>query len=76
MRFITNLGLFMSTAIFTGSECFWKVLNVGNTDILFFFFYLFIFFLFLYFSLDYKIITRIRKVNIKNALHTVQVNLN
>ena len=34
MRFITNLGLFMSTAIFTGSECFWKVLNVGNTVIL------------------------------------------
>ena len=34
----------------------------------------YIFFLFLYFSLDYKIITRIRKVNIKNTLHTVQVN--
>ena len=34
MRFITNFGLFMSTAIFTGSECFWKVLNVENTVIL------------------------------------------
>ena len=30
----------------------------------------------LFFPLDYKIITRIRKVDIKNTLHTVQVNLN
>ena len=29
-----SLGLFMSTAIFTESECFWYVLNVGNTIIL------------------------------------------
>ena len=28
------LGSFMSTAIFTGSECFWYVVNVGNTVIL------------------------------------------
>ena len=28
------LCLFITTAIFTGSECFWWVLNVGNTVIL------------------------------------------
>ena len=28
------LCLFIATAIFTGSECFWWVLNVGNTVIL------------------------------------------
>ena len=28
------LGLFITTAIFTGSGCFWYILNVGNTVIL------------------------------------------
>ena len=28
------LSLFITTAIFTGSECFWWVPNVGNTVIL------------------------------------------
>ena len=27
-----NLGLFISAIIFTGSECFWLILHVGNID--------------------------------------------